>query len=380
MKPMAVEALCEKGFTARMARQYLAALEREDQSDLFDPTYRTWAHEHGFFAESACTYGLNDSNVGRYLSDYEFHRLWPLNGWQRIWINDKLTLNAIVQGSDLERYVPSYFYYSEPHRLLPLCGSSYAPGFEGFLATLRTQGEFACKPCNGAKALGFHRLAYENGAYTIDGASATEQELCDFVKAHPNYVFTEYLHPSKQFEEIDPLIHTLRILVLNPSGVDPYPVASYLRFGIHHADDKNFSNYTPPREAGTCSYNAQVDLETGAYGNGKLAYANRVVQAPEHPITGIRVEGTIPQWSEVLDVLRKFSLKVGACEYLGFDIGMTESGPMVMEINSHTGVKYLQLFQPAFDNDVLARYYQTKMAAIDALTGEDLLARNRIAR
>ena len=76
-----------------------------------------------FCCRQAKRYGLTEDNLGDYLSDYDYWRLWPLNGWERIWINDKLTLNALVQDSDLARYVPAYFYYSRPEGLLPLSGS-----------------------------------------------------------------------------------------------------------------------------------------------------------------------------------------------------------------------------------------------------------------
>lgn len=379
MIPQDFEALCHDGCTARMARTYLDALEDEDRSDLYDPEYRAWAHGHGFLAESAYAYRLNEQNVDEYLSDYEFYKLWPLNGWQRVWINDKLTLHALVQDSPLAQFVPDYYYYSETDRLLPLSDSGYANGIEGFLATLKKQGEFACKPCNGARAKGFFRLAYEQGTYTINGSPASSDDIEQFVASHPNYVFTEYLHPSRHFAAIDPLIHTLRVLVINPTGTDPLPVASYLRFGIHHEGDTLFANYEPP-SADVCSFNVHVDLATGAYGEGKLAYANRVVESPTHPLSNIEVTGTIDDWPCVLDMMREFSLKVGACEYLGFDIGITEDGPKVMEINSHTGIKYLQLFRPALAEGPLGDYYREKLNRIDALDDAAKAARSRIAR
>ena len=76
--------LLADGFTERFAREYLSILERERQCGMFDPAYLSWAHAHGFCAESACAYGLDEDNLGDYLSDYDYWRLWPLNGWERI--------------------------------------------------------------------------------------------------------------------------------------------------------------------------------------------------------------------------------------------------------------------------------------------------------
>ena len=377
---MTLEEMLEDGFTRRFATRHLETLERERRSGLYDPDYLAWAHERGFTGESACAYGLSEQNVGSYLSDYDYARLWPLNGWQRIWINDKLTLNALVQGSELERYVPTYFYYTEPGRLLPLSGSGYAPGVEGLLATLRERGEFACKPCNGSLAKGFHHLAWRDGGYLIDGEQAGPREISAFVADHPNYVFTEFIRPEASLARVNPLIHTIRALVLNPTGCDPVPAMTYLRFGKQDGARGTGANYEEPTTGDVSSFNVHVDVATGAYGDGRLVYANRVEACPAHPVSGVLAEGVVPRWDELLEMLRELALKVGACEYLGFDACMTERGPQIMEINSHTGIKYLQLFRPVFDDPVAGPYFREKLARLDALTPEQRAARAQIAR
>lgn len=380
-EPITLDGLLADGFTRRRAQEYLDILSWEESSGLFDPAYLSWAHARGFCAESACAYGLTEKNVGDYLSDYDYWKLWPLNGWQRIWINDKLTLNALLEGSDLERYIPTYFYYTKPGGgLLPLAGSGYAPGTEGLLDCLRRKGAFACKPCNGSTSAGFHHLEFRNDTFLVDGEEVTAHGIEDFVRTHPNYVITEFIRPEASLARVNPLIHTLRALVINPSGTDPAPTIAYLRFGLGDGATGTGANYVAPTTADICSYNVEIDLTTGRYGNGRLVYANRVEEAPRHPVSGVLAEGTIPQWDDVLEMLRALSLKVGACEYLGFDACVTDKGPRIMEINSHTGVKYLQLFHPIWENRTLAAYYRDKLDAIDGLDDEGRLRRNAIVR
>lgn len=379
--PVTLESLLEDGFTRRRAREYLDILSWERDSGLFDPDYLEWAHGLGFCAESACAYGLTPQSAGSYLSDYDYWRLWPLNDWQRIWINDKLTLNALLEGSDLARYLPAYFYYSRPEGgLLPLSGSGYAEGEEGLLACLGREGSFACKPCNGSTSAGFHHLECRRGAYLVDGEEVGASGVRAFVASHPNYVFTEFIRPEEGLARVNPLIHTLRALVIDPTGTDPVPTIAYLRFGTGDGEHGTGANYVAPTTADICSYNVEVDLATGEYGNGRLVYANRVVNSPRHPTSGVLVEGTIPRWGEVLEMLRRLSLKVGACEYLGFDACVTDRGPKIMEINSHTGVKYLQLFHPIWEDPTLSAYYRSKLAAIDALDEGARARRNAVVR
>lgn len=380
-KPATLTELLADGFTERMAREYLEILDREAESGMYDPSYLAWAHARGFCAESACCYGLSEENLGDYLSDYDYWRLWPLNAWERIWINDKLTLNALCEGSDLARYVPRYFYYTRPEGgLLPLAGSGYELGMEGLLATLRREGAFACKPSNGTEASGFHRLDWRGGSYLIDGEEVLESGVREFVERNRNYVLTEFIHPEASLAAINPLIHTMRLLVINPTGTRPEPTIGYLRFALEGGGRGSGANYVPPTDAGIGAYNVEIDLTTGEYGNGKLVYANRVVDAPCHPTSGVRAEGRVACWDEVREMLERFSLRVGACEYLGFDACVTDDGPKIMEINSHSGIKYLQLFHPIMREEGLAAYYRTKIEAIDALDEADRAVRNRIVR
>lgn len=362
-----LEPLLADGFTTRMAREYRELQDFELKSGMFSPEVMAWAHERGFMAESALTYGLTDENRPEYLSDYDLARLWPLNGWQRIWINDKLTLRYMLDGGGLSRYLPRYFYYTDQRGLYPLIDSDLDASTEGLAHVVQREGEVACKPNNGAQAKGFHRLSWEGGSVCVDGKSVTTDGLAAFVEAHPNYVFTSFMRPHEELAKIDPLIHTIRMLVINPSFVNPQMAAAYLRFATGTDKSGSSANYRPPLTPDIFSFNVRLDVEDGSFGDGVVAYANRIEHRAAHPDSGVVAEGTMPCWDEVKRMVHDISMRVGAVEYLGFDIGITDEGPMIMEINSHTGIKYLQLFTPLMTNPVAGPYYAAKLAALDAL-------------
>ncbi|WP_165248980.1 sugar-transfer associated ATP-grasp domain-containing protein [Adlercreutzia sp. ZJ141] len=373
-----LSALLADGFTERMAAEFLEMKEAEIASGMFDPTYLSWAHENGFFAESACAYGLSAENIGDYLSDYDYWKLWPLNDWQRIWINDKLTLNAMLLGTDMQHYLPEYYYYTTPRGFLPLQDSKGVADVSGLIAILKEKGEVAAKPCNGTLACGFHKLEFVDGAFIFDGKTVSEDELVRSLQEMKNYVFTEFLHPAKPLAKISPRIHTIRAIVLNESGVNPELVAAYIRFAVGGDEDGHKPNYVPPTNSNIFSYNAKINLDTGHISNGTIVYANKVINAPQHPTSNALVDLTIDCWSEVVDVMKRMSMKFGACEYLGFDIGITDKGPKIMEINSNSGIKYIQVFQPLLTDERTASYYKSRIAEINALTAEQKAHRNNI--
>ncbi|OFK24130.1 sugar-transfer associated ATP-grasp domain-containing protein [Olsenella sp. HMSC062G07] len=384
-------ALLRDGFARPRAEEYLSILKEEIEppktsekgtfeDGMFDPDYCAWAHSYGFFAKEAYVYDLDEANKDDYMSDYDYHRVWPLNAWQRIWINDKLTLKYMMQGSSLDAYLPDYYYYSTPQGPLPLYGSGARPGDEAFLDTLRAVGEFACKPCNGSRTVGFHKLAWHDGDYFIDNRPSSADGVISFLHANPNFVFTEFLHPSTQMAKISPVINNLRIMVFNPSGVEPVIGASYFRIAMDAGTDDSKSNYRYPANGDCGNYNVWFDWKTGHFGRGTILYANRVVDAPRSPDTGVLAEGVLDGWQEVCDMVLEMSERLNPLEYLGYDVCISDKGPKVIEINSHSGSKYLQYFQPFYKDDFLRGYFRDKVEAIEAMDEDQIRRRNALVR
>ena len=71
-------------------------------------------------AESVAAYGLRENKIADYLSDYDYYRIWPLNSWNRIWINDKLTLKYMLADTEYSDFMPKYYYYMTPKGLKKL--------------------------------------------------------------------------------------------------------------------------------------------------------------------------------------------------------------------------------------------------------------------
>lgn len=377
-----LESMLADGFTKRFALEHLASMEKERESGLYDADFLAWCHAHGFLAGSASIYpGLSEQTMDDYLTDYDFARLWPLNDWPRMWINDKLTFNALFGNSEFARYIPTYFYYSQSYRLLPMDGALDHPGYDGFLDLLREKGAFACKPSNSTEAMGFFKLSWDGTAYHVNSAEADAAGIVEFVKAHPNYVFTEYLEPSAELAKIDPLIHMMRVVVVNPAGNDPQPIATYMRFALDESIRGESANYTrPTHEIGT--FNLYLDYETGEFGDAKIAYADHIVDSPVHPVSGVRAEGKVACWDEIEQLMRDMALRIGACEFLGYDICVTEDGPKVYEINSHPGIKFMQPFTPLMAGGPATDYFQMKLDQLETVKRDPaaLERRNAIVR
>ena len=369
----------EEGWTEKMRRWYMDTIKKESDEKCFDKEYMEWAHQRGFYAESACSYQLNTQNIGEYLSDHDYLKVWPLNGWTRIWVNDKLTLKYILANTEFDQLMPRYYYYSTPSGLKSLVDNPYSEATDqNFLRLLSEIGDFACKPCNGTTAIGFVRLSFKDGQYYMNSEPVQDSEVLRFVHSHPNYVFTEYLRPSKHFARYSPLIHTLRLVTLNYGG-KPKLIGGYLRLPCHYTGE---ANYTIPDGTNTNGFNVFVDINTmtGEYGNAKKTFINRVEPCEVHPDSGEKISGIIDNFEELKRTVLSVADRFNTLDWLGFDIGITENGFKCMEINTHPGIKYMQIFKPLLKDETLKAFFYAKLQEIDSLTMTDKQNRLKIVR
>lgn len=64
---------------------------------------------------------------------------------------------------------------------------------------------------------------------------------------------------------------------------------------------------------------------------------------------------------------------------LEFDIGITDGGFKLMEINPHPGLGP-QIFHPLLENDVVKTYFKDKLNTINEFSDTQRIARNNLPR
>lgn len=382
MKSEIIDDLLADGFSKKFASYYLNLAMKEYDNPAYSHEFVHWAHENGFLAESAAAYGMSDDNKQDYLSDYDFYKIWPVNSWNRIWINDKLTLKYLLANTEFSDIMPKYYYYTTSNglkKLLDAPNQDLNPSTEEFKNVLASVGEFACKPCNGTTSLGFFRMSYDGNSFFVNDEKLKENEFEDFLKKHNNYVFTEYLRPSKQFEVYSPHIHTLRVVTVNVGGNNPVVIGGYLRIPNKESGE---ANYIIIGKDNLEKFNVVVNVnyDSGEFGPAKMTYANRTVIVDTHPDNGVSLHGIIDNYSELKEKIIGIARRFSTVELMGFDIGITNNGFKCMEINSHPGIKYMQIFTPLLRDEFTKEYFTKKINEIDKLSAEEKKRRNGIER
>lgn len=85
-----------------------------------------------------------------------------------------------------------------------------------------------------------------------------------------------------------------------------------------------------------------VNVKTGQVSTDGCDYNDNIYIV--HPETGIHFKGfQIPMWYEVLKILERAAARVPQIGYVGWDVAITEDGPVIIEGNNDGGYVGYQL-------------------------------------
>lgn len=199
-------------------------------------------------------------------------------------------------------------------------------------------------------------------------ASPVDEEKIDvFVLGNPNYLYTEYISSGKGPEKIQEKIHTLRVVVVNEDGQSPEIVGGYMRFPV---DALGMGNYRIDRGVDDFIFYMQVDFNTGFLSKPCAVYGNRAEPMSLHPDTGYDLSDgfQIEGWDEVVRIAKELSCYLVGNEFIGFDFGIIENGPMIMEINTLPGNMGVQWSRDVYDVSQYKAYIDRKNAESEGLS------------
>ena len=143
----------------------------------------------------------------------------------------------------------------------------------------------------------------------------------------------EFIVQHHGIAEINPYsVNSLRVVTVRVEGVSNLLYA-FIRIGNGRAIVDNINN------GGMA---APIDLDTGVithpgYDKNKICY-------DVHPDTGCKIVGReIPFWKESAELCLKASAVVPQVGYVGWDVAVTEKGPILIEGNPFPGHDILQM-------------------------------------
>ena len=319
---------------------------------------KIWAYRHGFLSYRIPQYGITKENHLNYISDFEYKWLRHINGRYRVLFEDKITIKYIISG--FKDCFPEYYYHiktdNDANIIIPMmdCPEGYDNTIEDILALAKEKKVLALKPDEGSHGDGFYKLSYEDDKYHLNFDEATEQDVIDILMNPDNqYLVTEYINNHPQFKAIyDGAVNTIRMIVFKKDGKTPQIGNAYMRFGSKATGAVD--------NMGAGGMFVQVDVDTGRYDNAKIITHNSIQDCPNHPDTGVLIEGTIPHWEQVKQTVLEVASSIHQLEYFGFDIAVTEEGIKFPEINRFPDYPKIEKLSPLTMDYLLYKLEQKK--------------------
>lgn len=136
-------------------------------------------------------------------------------------------------------------------------------------------------------------------------------------------------------------VNTIRMVsVMNKKG-DVTILATFSRIGNGKVVD-NFNSG---------GMTAKIDVETGKIIEDAVNKEGKIFET--HPITGAKVNGfQIPYWNEAKEMVKKAAKLSKHVRYIGWDVGMSVNGPVLIEGNQFPGHDIYQVAEKIGENDI----------------------------
>lgn len=353
-------------FLDRSKRLYQLLMEENDLRTTFEISAheRLRAYTNGFTSRSAVLYDLT-GNQGAYLPDFNRYVLSPeTNGKWSSFFDDKLSFYHLLNEHDKHR-VPVYaaFRNGRVHSIEAADCDEVTTG-AWLCDALKREGRIVVKPITGGGGEGVQICSYSNGVYRINGNRLTKAEFtaemdgldrsiaCEFVDQ------AEYSH--KLFSETP---NTIRVLtMIDPTTGEAFIARAIQRIGSERSGSvDNFSSG---------GLSALINPITGTLGPGvQYPHPDQVdtITAEDlewhetHPDIAEPISGVqIPAWATISKRLLAIAEDLSYIPYAGWDIIVTdnEGSFKLIEANSHTGVKAMQVHAPLLEDERVRRFYE----------------------
>lgn len=308
---------------------------------------------HGFDPKYYYFLSLDSRDESQYIPNH--YPIREANGDANIVLNDKVAIYRIF--SEYTSYFPEL--YGTIHN------GTYFPqnddGAETLKETVDRHGEVIAKPVTGYEGRDIFKIERTEDGYLVNGRPASPPELSGIQSdVDEDYLVTAVLANHDYAAEIFPeSANTIRLLTaIDPDSGDSTVVRAVHRFGTAaSAPTDNWENggVAAPIDHVTGEIQAAVTLNE----SGKRD------EIETHPDTGARIEGvTIPMWDDLLALATEAHQAYAVSKIIGWDVVVTDDGPMFLEASGRPGSHMLQLDSGLLEDDVIRRVFESEGVSV----------------
>jgi Sugar-transfer associated ATP-grasp len=304
---------------------------------------------HGFAADRLYLYGRRGILSGEYLTDLQrqFSRFINPKPVREL-LEDKLLFAALI-GHYVA--VPMNYLYSSNRRCVVLCNewetiiSGRSPDDTLPLVLKRARG-----------GGGTHISVIEMQQDIVRSGQET-MSLAQFYRyfaRHEEFLVCQFIKQCDFCSKIYPgTTNTLRVICMRNREGDPFVARAVLRLGSQNSN--GVDNF------GQGGLAVDVNLESGNLGVA-VEHDTSAPREPknhlQHPDTGTQIfEEVLPNWNVAKEASLKLMRQFPFINYVGWDIVLTDTGPVFLEGNNYTGVRLAQIHSGLLNDDQICDFY-----------------------
>lgn len=293
----------------------------------------------GFLSESFVLYDLSRNDWADYLSDLDRSvSVRRINRDYGVVLDDKLVFERLMDQGGIPR--PALHGVLDGTRVDP-----FRPDDEprDLTQLLYRQGALVLKPARGGGGKGVHLVQVGDGdAIYLNGYPVDIGEFLERVTRDGTVLVYDRVRQHNALSQIYPhCLNTIRVLTMTDRDGRPFVACAVLRLGTDAS--RPTDNWI---RGGLC---AEVELDQGRLGLAVRfpARSDRLDWLTVHPDTGVEISGQdVPQWSAVKELALQAAGLVPSAPYVGWDVALSEQGPLLIEGNSYSGVNLFQVHAP----------------------------------
>ena len=181
--------------------------------------------------------------------------------------------------------------------------------------------------------------AHGNGVLVCNDFNS---ELLTFKKYNGALIkLSDIIHDKRAYLFEEPVIQNVQMMKLNSSSVNTVRIMTAL---YPNQEVRLFAAWFKIGRAGSCIDNAGsggnvdggVNINTGELFNAtKFDSWSHLKSVDSHPDSKAKINGLVlDNWSEIKRLVMDFQARIPELKTIGWDVALTEHGPMIIEINN----------------------------------------------
>jgi hypothetical protein len=305
----------------------------------------------GFLPASYELYGVSRAELAEYVSDRQRELAWALNWPVAGFLDDKLASFFMLR--HLGARTPAVQGLIVAGELHSLADRRPDPRFEWVRQRIAKR-PLVVKPVSGARGRDVIFLGQNESACTLNGVETAWEAIRERLSRLAYSLVTDVVESAAYARRIfGGSVNTIRVLTMRSvDGGEPFVVSAVHRFGRPAS--------VPTDNWSRGGISAAVDLETGTLGpaasSGKFDERTWYPRHPDtnEPIEGVRVAG----WPQVRSEVLALAGRTSFLPYVGWDVIVTDEGPVILEGNKNPDIDILQVHEPMFRDPRVRAFFE----------------------